>query len=193
MSSSTSSTDVAPTSDEWLAGGRVGRPHGLDGSFHVARARADLLRAGLVVRVAERDVEIVRRAGTDERPIVRLAGVEDREGAAALRGAEVLIPRAAAPPLEDEEWWATDLEGCRVVDGDRALGRVRRLLALPSCEVLEVDPGNAGGGGEFLVPLVRDAVRSVDVEAKVIDVDVAFLGETGPSVGGLGPPAPGRG
>ncbi len=133
----------------------------------------------------QRDVEIVRRAGTDERPIVRLAGVDDREGAEALRGAEVLIPRAAAPPLEEDEWWATDLEGCRVVDGDRALGRVRRLLALPSCEVLEVDPGDAGGGAEFLVPLVRDAVRSVDVEAKVIDVDAAFLGDTGPR---LGPP-----
>jgi 16S rRNA processing protein RimM len=177
---------VAPTSDDWLAGGQVGRPHGLDGSFHVARARADLLRAGVVVRVAQHDAEIVRRAGTDERPIVRLAGVDDREGAEALRGAEVLIPRAAAPPLEEDEWWATDLEGCRVVDGERALGRVRRLLALPSCEVLEVDLEDAGGGGEFLVPLVRDAVRSVDVEAKVIDVDAAFLGDTGPSAPGPG-------
>jgi 16S rRNA processing protein RimM len=181
VSSSTSSTDVAPESDDWLAGGQVGRPHGLDGSFYVARARADLLRAGLIVRVAQRDVEIVRRAGTDERPIVRLAGVDDREGAGALRGAEVLIPRAAAPPLEEDEWWATDLEGCRVVDGDRVLGRVRRLVALPSCEALEVDAGGAGPGGEFLVPLVRDAVRSVDVNAKVIDVDAGFLGETGPA------------
>jgi len=34
------------------------------------------------------------------------------------------------------------------------------------------------------VPLVRDAVRSVDVAAKVIDVDLAFLGETAPGAGG---------
>jgi hypothetical protein len=33
----------------------------------------------------------------------------------------------------------------------------------------------------FLIPLVRDAVRLVDVEAKVIDVDVAFLGDTVPA------------
>jgi 16S rRNA processing protein RimM len=31
------------------------------------------------------------------------------------------------------------------------------------------------GGGELLVPLVRDAVRSVDVERREIDVDMAFL------------------
>jgi 16S rRNA processing protein RimM len=51
---------------------------------------------------------------------------------------------------------------------------VRRLLALPSCEVLEVE---RGGAPDLLVPLVRDAVRSVDVAARRIDVDSAFLGE----------------
>ena len=38
---------------------------------------------------------------------------------------------------------------------------VKRLVALPSCEVLEV--ARADGSGELLVPLVRDAVRDVDV------------------------------
>ena len=68
---------------------------------------ADRARAG-------RDAEIVRLAGTDERPIVRLAGVDDREAADALRGTELLVPRAVAPPLEEDEWWAEDLVGCRV-------------------------------------------------------------------------------
>src|SRR5919197_1102812 len=79
--------DVAGA-DDWLSGGRVGRPHGLDGSFHVTGARAALLAVGVTVRPGERDTDIVRRAGTDERPIVRLAGVESREAADALRGAE---------------------------------------------------------------------------------------------------------
>jgi 16S rRNA processing protein RimM len=30
-------------------------------------------------------------------------------------------------------------------------------------------------GGELLVPLVGDAVRSVDVDARRIDVDLGFL------------------
>ncbi len=161
---------------DWLAGGRVGRPHGLDGSFHVLEPRAALLELGATVRIGDRETEIVRRAGTDDRPIVRLDGVDTREAAGALRGVELLMPRSAAPPLEDDEWWAEDLVGCRVVDGARELGRVERLMPLPSCEALEV----AAGDETFLVPLVRDAVRSVDVAAKVIDVDVAFLGDTAP-------------
>ena len=50
-----------------------------------------------------------------------------------------------------------------------------RLLALPSCEVLEVT--RAGDEPDLLVPLVRDAVRDVDLDARVIDVDLGFLGE----------------
>jgi 16S rRNA processing protein RimM len=162
-----------------LAAGRVGRPHGLDGSFHVVDARPALLPLGATVRAGDRDAEVVRRAGTDERPIVRLEGVETRDAAEALRGTELLVPRSVAPPLEADEWWAEDLEGCRVVDGERELGRVARLLALPSCEVLEVT--GEGEAEPFLVPLVRDAVRQVDVGAKVIDIDVAFLGDTAPA------------
>jgi 16S rRNA processing protein RimM len=143
----------------------------------VVAARAALLEPGARVRVAGRDAEVVRRSGTDERPIVRLAGFDGRDAAERLRGLELLVPRAAAPPLEDDEWWAEDLEGCRVVDGDRELGRVARLVPLPSCEALEV----TGGEEDFLVPLVRDAVRNVDVAAKVVDVDVAFLGDTAPA------------
>ena len=149
--------------------GRVGRAHGLDGSFLVTRPRPALLRLGARVRVGADEREIVRRSGTDERPILRLAGVADRDAAEALRGAELLLAREAAPPLQEDEFWAEDLEGLLVVDGERELGRVRRLLELPSCEVLELDTA-------LLVPLVRDAVRRVDVAGGVVEVDAAFLG-----------------
>jgi 16S rRNA processing protein RimM len=159
---------------EWLAAGRVGRPHGLDGSFHVTRPRGALLALGTVVRIDDNEAEIVRRAGTDDRPILRLAGHNGRAAAELLRGRDLLVRRVDAPTLDDDEWYAEDLVGCRVVDGADPVGEVRRLVALPSCEALEVERTD---GSELLVPLVRDAVRSVDVGAGVIDVDVAFLGE----------------
>lgn len=160
---------------EWLRAGRVGRPHGLDGSFHVLDPVAHLLEAVTAVRVAGRERGIARRAGYDARPIIRLEGAEDRAGAEALRGQELLVPRAAAPALEEDEWWATDLEGCAVSDGATSVGVVARVLGLPSCEVLEVE---REGGKALLVPLIRDAVRSVDIDAHQIDVDLHFLGET---------------
>jgi 16S rRNA processing protein RimM len=177
---------VARAPVEWLAAGRVGRPHGLDGSFHVTRPRGALLALGTAVRIAGGEAEIVRRAGTDERPILRLAGHDGREAAEALRGLDLLVHRGVAPPLGEDEWYAEDLEGCRVVDGTVEVGRVLRMLALPSCEALEVQRAE---GADLLVPLVRDAVRSVDVAAGVIDVDLAFLGESGPADADAAAPA----
>jgi 16S rRNA processing protein RimM len=153
----------------------VGSPHGLDGSFHVTRPRAELLSLGTTVFVDCSERAIARRAGTDRRLILRLEGCEDRDAATQLRGCELLVPRDRAPDLEPEEWWAEDLEGCSVQDGQRAVGTVQRLLALPSCEVLEV--ARVDGGPALLVPLVRDAVRSVDIDRREIDIDLRFLGE----------------
>jgi 16S rRNA processing protein RimM len=150
--------------EHWLRAGVVGRPHGLDGSFHVADPVATLLEQGAEVRLGEA-----------RRTIVRLEGCEDRDAAMALRGQELLVARSRAPDLDEDEWWADDLEGCVVRDGAREVGVVARLLALPSCEVLEVT--RAGDAPDLLVPLVRDAVREVDLDERVIDVDLRFLGE----------------
>jgi 16S rRNA processing protein RimM len=156
-----------------IEAGRVGRPHGLDGSFHVTRVVAELLDAADDVEVAGRRVTIERRAGTSERPILRLAGCERREDAEALRGEPLLVDDALAPPLEEDEYWAHELEGCAVHDAGVAVGTVRRMIALPSCEALEVERPDAP---DLLVPLVRDAIRAVDREGRRIDVDMGFVG-----------------
>ena len=159
---------------QWLHAGRVGRPHGLDGSFHVTGPNAQLLEGAETVMIDEREFEITRRAGTARRLILRLQDHENRAAAEALRGKDMLVARAQAPELGPDEWWAEELVGCAVHDGARAVGTVRRVVELPSCEMLEVE---RAGGGELLVPLVADAVREVDVEARAIDVDLRFLGE----------------
>jgi 16S rRNA processing protein RimM len=154
--------------------GRVGRPHGLDGSCYVTEPWPELLALGARVEVAGIEREIVRRAGTDAKPIVRFDGCENRAAVEALRGSDLLARRDAAPALQEDEWYAADLEGCLVHDAGAEVGRVSRMLALPSCEVLEVERPR---GDPLLVPLVRDAVRSVDVAAARIEVDLRFLGE----------------
>ncbi|HEY4812550.1 MAG TPA: ribosome maturation factor RimM [Solirubrobacteraceae bacterium] len=159
---------------ESVPAGRVGRPHGLDGSFYVTRPRTRLLTLGAALVVADQPTTIVRRAGTDERPIVRLEGIDDRNAAEAMRGSELLISGGDAPALGEQEWWAHELEGCDVVDGERLLGTVSKLIELPSCEALEVSP--TGGGEVVLVPLVRDAIRGVLPAQRRIEVDLDFLG-----------------
>jgi len=160
-----------------LSAGRVGRPHGLDGSFYVTRPRPRLLTLGTEVTLAGRTAAIVRRAGTDARPIIRLEGIDGRTQAEELRGMDLSTSGADAPALGEGEWWAHELEGCEVVDGRQLLGTVNRLVELPSCEALEVRP--AGGGEPVLVPLVRDAVREVAPAQRRIEVNLDFLGLTG--------------
>ena len=74
-----------------MEAGRVGRPHGLDGSFYVTRPEPGLLRAGARSCVDGRPARIERRAGTDARPILRLAGHAGRAAAEALRGAQLSV------------------------------------------------------------------------------------------------------
>jgi 16S rRNA processing protein RimM len=154
--------------NRFLEAGRVGRAHGLDGSFHVTSPRPRLLTLGMPTDLGE----IVRRVGTDERPVIRLAGCETREAAEALHAQPLLVALADAPPLEEGEWWAHELEGLEVTDGDRAVGTVRRMLELPSVEVLEVERFD---GSELLVPMVGDAIRTLDVAGRRVDVDLGFL------------------
>ena len=163
--------------DHWLRAGVVGRPHGLDGSFHVGTAVSGLLGLGRDVQVAGAARRIDRLDGHERRLIMRLQGCQDRGDAEALRGQEILVPRSYAPDLEEDEWWADDLEGCVVRDGETEVGIVARLLGLPSCDVLEVARDGDPPRPNLLVPLIKDAVRAVDVQARVIDVDLAFLGE----------------
>jgi 16S rRNA processing protein RimM len=159
--------------DAQLTAGRVGRAHGLDGSFYVTGPLSRLLTLGTGVEVAGRSTEIVRRSGTEQRPIVRLDGVEDRAAAEGLRGQPLTVRTAQAPRLGEGEWWAHELEGCEVWAAGRSLGAVARLIELPSCETLEVrSPGQAT---PLLVPMVRDAIREIDVSAGRIEVDADFL------------------
>jgi 16S rRNA processing protein RimM len=164
--------------DRRLRAGTVGRAHGLDGSFHVGGVAAHvfaLITVGSSVVIDGQEREVTRMAGHAARPILRLADCEQRTAAEALTGTDIYLPRSSAPALEPDEWWAEDLEGCEVRDGERHVGTVAALLELPSCEVLEVTrPDDLP---DLLVPLIQDAVRSVDLEANVIDVDLVFLGE----------------
>lgn len=150
-----------------VTAGVVGRSHGLDGSFHVEQPQHPLAR-GTVVRLAGRERAVERRAGTDRKPLLRLAGIGTREAVAALRGELLLIEDT----LAEGEWLAADLVGCRV----EGLGAVVRVIDAPSCDLLELE------GGE-LVPLISDAVRAVDLAAGTIAIDRRFLRLDGQGAG----------
>jgi 16S rRNA processing protein RimM len=139
---------------------KVGRPHGLDGSFYVDAP----LQEGERVTIGEREFTVAARKGTDAKPIVRLEGIGDRDAAEALRGQTLKPAGDERPATGDDEWLIEDLVGCEV----QGVGTVTGVLEGLSCDVLEV--------GNELIPLVSDAVTKVDVENKVIEINRDFLG-----------------
>lgn len=148
--------------------GRVGKPHGLDGSFHVLDPVPSALEVGAEVLLDGSPVEVVGRKGTDVAPILRLSVAADRAAIEALRGQALTVARSAVPALDEDEYWAEDIVGCLVVAGDSELGTVERMVAYPSCEVLFV--------GVHLIPLVKDAIAEIDLDARRITVNADFLG-----------------
>ena len=138
----------------------MGRAHGREGWFWVERPAATL-EPGVEVTVAGATHRLLDRGGTADRPLIRLSGIDQREAAAALRGEVLLIEEELGPG----EWLAHELVGCEV----EGMGQVERVIGAPSCDLLELDDGR-------LVPLVSEAIRSVDIAGRRIEVDRDFLG-----------------
>ena len=101
--------------------------------------------------------------------VAQLEGLEDRESARYLVGADIAVRRSQLPaPAPDEYYWC-DLLGLAVHDAeDTPLGRVQRLMETGANDVMVV----GGAGAEMLIPFVPGRiVRAVDLDAGRIVVD----------------------
>jgi 16S rRNA processing protein RimM len=148
----------------WVSVGRVGRPHGLDGSFVVEAASDDPDRFAPGARVyADREPATVvesKRAGG--RPVIKL----DRP---AGRGTALELPAGELPQPPEGEFYAFQLVDLEVEEeGGRPLGRVAAVSPGVANDVLELDSGLA-------LPLVEDCVRHVDLDAGRIVVASGFV------------------
>ncbi len=153
-----------PSAPDLVVVGRVGRPHGLDGSFFVEEPseRAGTFATGATLYVDGAPVKVVAsKRGAHDRPVIRL---ERR----AERGTALSVPRAMLPPLGEDEYYAFQLVGLAVEEeGGRLLGRVTDVVNYPANDVLELDSGVS-------LPLVGACVRQVDLDGGRIVVSVGF-------------------
>lgn len=108
--------------------------------------------------------------------IARIAEINDRDAAEALRGTELTVQRSELSPLAEGEYYHADLLGLPAIstDGD-ALGSVVAIDDFGAGDVIEVErPSDDGKPGKrFMVPMNADAVPEWDGERLVIDA--AFI------------------
>lgn len=105
--------------------------------------------------------------------VAHLAGVDDRDAALALRGAEVWLSRAQFPPTGDpDEFYWVDLIGMRVRNREGLeLGLVSRIVPTGPHVVLVLDGEGGEPGQERMIPFVSVYVDGVDQAERCIRVD----------------------
>jgi 16S rRNA processing protein RimM len=102
-------------------------------------------------------------------PIVKLTGIDDPEVAAAARGELVEIPESDLHTLPEDSYYEHQLIGLSVYSGDGAeIGTVTGLLPTGANDVLVV----AGTAGEYLLPMIDDVVKKVDLEGRRLVVEL---------------------
>lgn len=147
--------------------GEIGRPQGLKGEVRVrsyTQDPGDIASYGaLEDEAGARAIEFESLRSDAKGVIARIEGITTREGAEALTGTKLYVPRTRLPEREAEEWYHSDLIGLGAVDRDGAsIGTVVAIYNFGAGDLLEIRP--ASGGTDMVLPFNRETVPEVDVE-----------------------------
>lgn len=160
-----------------IAVGKVRAPHGLKGHIKVEALSGDpgLFKGLDCVYVGDNPEKAARRriegvkgmVGTGA--IIKLEGIDSPEEADNLRASFLYLEEGELPDLPDDTFYSYRLVGMEVISTlGKPMGRVMRVESYPANDCLSV---LGADGREFLVPAVKDFVKSVDEESGVITVE----------------------
>jgi len=153
--------------------GRIAAPFGVKGWVKVQPFSEDpgtlmdfeSWRVGRGEQQTHYSVEAVQDHG--KALIAKLAGIDDRDAAYALRGQEISVAKSALPPPEENEFYWSDLIGLTVVNREGVeLGKVDSLMEGGANDLLVVK-----GKREHLIPFVAAFVGTVDLAGGTLEVD----------------------
>lgn len=140
------------------------RVESLSGEFsHFAQLKSVSVR----LRNEERVFEVQQVRFSNRIVLMRLSGIDGRESAARLTGAEVVVPRSQACFLEDGEFYYADLVGLTVMTGEKSIGLVNAVVESASRPLLEVAMPD---GKPVLVPFHSAFVGAIDLDAGTVEI-----------------------
>ena len=154
--------------EDWIAVGRLGKTFGLHGEVVVHRLTDsdELFRPGrdlvLASRRERRSVRVAARRELPTKLVVRFEGLEDVDDIQPWVGSTVEVRARELPKLEEGSYYHFQLIGLEVFAADgRSLGRLAEILETAGNDVFCVRDGRR----EILVPVIRDAIASIDLAA----------------------------
>jgi 16S rRNA processing protein RimM len=154
--------------------GTVLKPQGLKGEIKVMPHTDDVARFMLLKSVII-DGEQIKVSAVDVRgglAYIMLEGIESREDAERLRGKLLSVDRKDAIKPPPGFYFIADLIGCEVfADGER-LGVLKEIYQNGAADVYEVR-----GEKNLMFPALKTVLKSVDIEAKRIELYAERLAE----------------
>jgi len=166
-----------------LTVGRVVKAHGIGGEV-VVEIRTDDPAArfapGNTLRAKrsrdggeERSYIVADAREHGGRLLVRLAGVDDRDTADALRGSLFVVDSDDLPPIDEPDtYYDHQLEGLHVrTTTGRDVGIVAEVLHTAAGELLAVRRRDGSEMREVLVPFVSAIVTSVSLDERAVEID----------------------
>jgi 16S rRNA processing protein RimM len=154
--------------DDYLRIGKIVGAHGLKGRLKIfvvtdiiqrfeAESRIYMEEKGSLRELRVADFRIIKGREAS----LNVLGVDDRDTALSLKGADIFIHKDQAeetrPFLGDGAFYYYDLLGCDVYLGDSLYGRVADILEAGGGDILVIQSMR---GGEVLVPFVDGMVET---------------------------------
>ncbi len=153
--------------------GRFGAPHGVRGEVRLQSftgdPRAIASYGELQAADGRRFALSAVRPVKDNMLVARVAGIADRDAAAALTNTELYVERAALPPADEDEFYVADLVGLAALDSEgRVLGTVVDVPNYGGGDLVEVRPPT--GGETLLYPFTQAVVPTIDFAGRTLTI-----------------------
>jgi len=161
--------------------GRIAGAHGIRGEVLIKAFTEAPENVGAYGPLSDesgtRTFKLKSARATPKGVVARLQGVDDRNGAEALKGIALYIERERLPAAAEGEFYHADLIGLAAVDGDgKPVGEIVAVQNYGAGDLLEIRL--AGSSKTELVPFTYAAVPEVDIAARRVVVVLPRADET---------------
>ena len=104
-----------------------------------------------------------------DKMVLKFSGYDDPADIAGFIGKKIYIKRKELPPLEDSEFYWTDVIGMDVfTTEDQYLGNITDLIETGSNNVFVISDGK----NEILIPSTREVIKKIDYVLNKVSVEL---------------------